>query len=105
MTLSSCDRGSSGWFEGEGAVVAQEGPEDVDASSGERDDGLDVAQALAALLEVEVTTGPLADDAGLGGEVEHAAQASAVAVGSVQVPGPAAGVAGHRDESGGGGKP
>lgn len=61
------------WRGGERAVVAEEGPQDVDASAGEGDDGGDVLVALGSFLEVVGAVGAVADDAGLGGEVEDAA--------------------------------
>ncbi len=94
---------------GEERVVAQQFPQDAGASAGQGDElsrqlGLDVFAALAALLEVEVAVGPFADDARLRGHVEHAAQASAVALGAVWVAGPAAGATWHGHEDGSGGE-
>lgn len=57
------------------AVASQEGPEDIDASTGKGDDGLDVLAALGPLLQVVVAVGAFADDAGLGGQREDAAEA------------------------------
>src|SRR5882724_5444066 len=83
MTLSIClcDRQDGG----EQAVVAQQCPQDADASAGQGDDGLDVFEPFGALLEVEVAVGPVTDDAGLRGQVEHPAQLAAIALGPVQV--------------------
>lgn len=51
-------------------------------------------EALAAFLQVEVAVGPVADDAALGRQVEHAAEATAAALGSVEVAGASSGVLG-----------
>ncbi|MFJ8153700.1 hypothetical protein [Streptomyces sp. NPDC094468] len=40
-----------GWMEGEGPAVAQEYPQDIDTSTGEGDDGLDVLAALGRFKE------------------------------------------------------
>lgn len=58
-------------------VSSQEGPADIDASTGkgEGDDGLDVLAAPGLLLQVVVAIGAFADDAGLGGRTEDAAKA------------------------------
>lgn len=63
-----------GWGELEGPVLAEQGAQDVDATSGERDRGLDVSEAFAALLEVVVAVRSFAHHRGRGGEVEHPAQ-------------------------------
>ncbi len=57
MTLSS--HFGRGFDRGEDAVVTKQGPQDIHASAGEGDEGLDVAEALSALLEVEVAVGSL----------------------------------------------
>lgn len=98
MTMSSRSVGCSGGGWHPGAVVAEQCPEDVDASEDQGDEGLDVFESLATFLEVEVAVGSLADDAGLRGEVEDPAQPAAVALGPMQVPGPAAGVTWDGDE-------
>lgn len=85
---------------GEDPVVAQEGPQGSGPSPVQGDDGLDVCAALAALLQAEVPVRPVADDAGLGGRVEHPAQAAAVALRSVQVPNPTPRVARDGHEPG-----
>lgn len=60
--------------------------------------------ALGLFLQVVVAVGAFADDAGLGGEVEDATQASAAALGAVEVSGAASGVARHWHQAGGGGE-
>lgn len=60
--------------------------------------------ALGSFLEVVGAVGAVADDAGLSGEVEHSAQAAAVALRPVEVSGAASRVFGDGDEAGGGGK-
>jgi len=94
--------GDGGWLFGEGSVVSQESPEDVDAAAGESDNGLGVGTAVLALLEVvvPVRTGP--HHGGLRGQVEHMPQRSAVAAGLVQVARASAGVVRDRHESGSG---
>jgi len=51
MVLSS-RRGKAWWRRCVAALVAEQGPEDVDAASGEGDHGLGVGASLTALLEV-----------------------------------------------------
>lgn len=60
--------------------------------------------ALGPLLHVVIAVGAVADDAGLGGEIEDAAEASAVSLGAVKVAGAASGVAWNGHEAGGGGE-
>src|SRR3989440_1648556 len=64
-----------------GPVVAQKCPQDVDAASGERNDGLVVGARVLAFLEVVIPAGPLAHHAGLRREGKHAAQRAAVTAG------------------------
>jgi hypothetical protein len=98
MMLSS--RGSeAGRVDAEGAVVAEEGPEDVDAA-GEGDDGLGVGMAASAFFEVVGPVGTCPHHAGLRGQIEHMAQRSAVAARFVQVAGSSAGVVGDRHQPG-----
>lgn len=73
--MSSRCSGCCWWCQGEEAVVAEQGPEDVDAAAGEGDDGGNVFVALGPFLEVVGAVGAVADDAGLSGEVEHSARA------------------------------
>ena len=51
------------WCGGPGPVVAQERPEDVDATAGEGDDGLVVGAILGTLLQVVVPIGSGPDHA------------------------------------------
>ena len=53
------------WVRGPGALVAYECPEDIDAASGESDDGLGVGAALVAFLDVEVAVRSGSHHAGL----------------------------------------
>jgi hypothetical protein len=57
--------------------------------------------ALGSFLEMVGAVGAVGDDAGLCGEVEHSAQAAAIALGPVAVAGAASGVFGDGDEAGG----
>ncbi len=66
MMLSSRYGGHGGLF-GKRSVVAEQGPEDVDAAAGEGDDGLGVGAAVRALLEVVVAVGSGPHHGGLGG--------------------------------------
>lgn len=85
--------GGGRWCWGEESSVPEQGPEHVDASAGKSDDGLDVLAALGSLLHVVIAVGAFTDDAGLGGEIEDAAETSAVALGAVKVAGAASRVA------------
>src|SRR3954453_21975523 len=98
MTMSS--RLRDRWGGGEDPVVTQECPQHVHPAAGERDHGLGVGEYLHAVFEVEVAVGAFTDDAALRRQVEHAAEAAAVTLGAVQVPGAAAGVAWHRGQPG-----
>lgn len=98
MRMSSDLGGRDGADRGVGPVVAEQRPEDVDASPCQGSDGLDVLEALGTLLEVEVAVRSLADDAGLGGQVEHSSQTSAVAPRTMQVAGAASRVAWNGDQ-------
>jgi hypothetical protein len=54
MVLSSGGGGVLWWLRGVGAVIADQGPQDVDAAPGEGDQGLLVGAAGVALLLVVV---------------------------------------------------
>src|SRR5204862_3746156 len=83
-----------------GAIVAEQCPQDVDASAGEGEDGLDVALAFGAFAVIEASGVRAGLDAEQGGGVEDALQGSAVALGPVQVAADAAGVAGNGCDAG-----
>lgn len=68
------------------AAVAQQCPDSVDESAGQGDERLGVQFAFGSYALVEGAGAAAVDfDRGQGGEVEDAAQAAVVALGSVQV--------------------
>jgi hypothetical protein len=81
MLLSS---GGEGWFL-VGGVVAEHGPDDVDPSSGEGDEGLLVGLSFSSFPVVEGTGGWAVLEAGQGGEIAGAQQPSVEATGPVKV--------------------
>lgn len=97
MTASSALRG--GRDGGEHPLVARECRPDIDAPAGERDHGLDVLEALAAFLAVEVLVRSVADDAGLRGQVEESEQSAAIALVQVSAGAPSGGAV-DRDQAG-----
>lgn len=89
-----------GWLGREGAAVAYEGPEGVEAAPGEGEDGLLVGLALAPRAFVERPGDGAAAGGGLGGEVEDPQEATVVAVGPAHVAADASGVPGNRCQAG-----
>jgi choline dehydrogenase-like flavoprotein len=76
-----------------GPVVAQHGPQDVEASAGQGDGGLGVGFAFGAFAVVVGTRGEVGADGDLGGQVAGAQQAAVVAAGAFEVAADAARIA------------
>src|SRR5271165_7423956 len=87
-----------------GPVVAQHGPQDVEASAGQGEDGLGVGFAFGTFAVVVGARGRVGADGDLGREVAGAQQASVVAAGSFEVAADASGITGYRCQPGDAGK-
>ena len=98
MKLSSC-RGvrCGGLIEG---VVAQHGPQDVEASAGQRQDGLGVGFAFGSFAVVVGARGGVGADGDVCGQVAGAEQAAVVAAGAFEVAADAAGISRYRGQAG-----
>ena len=103
MLLSSSSSGSEGWLRGVGAVVADQGPEDVDAAAGEGDQRLLVGSARGSLLLVVVAVGAIGAQARQRRQVQGVPKRSRIAAGFVDVADPPSGVlrAGYQPGCGG----
>ena len=97
MTLSSRRSSGCGLVDG---VVAQHGPQDVEASSGQGEDGLGVGFAFEAFAVVVGARDRVVADGDLGRQVAGAKESSVVAAGSFVVAVDAAGVTGYRGQAG-----
>ena len=97
MTLSSRRDCSCGPV---GGVVAQHGPQDVEASAGQGEDGLGVGFAFGSLAVVVGPGGGVGADGDLGGQVAGSQQSSVVAAGAFEVAADAPGIAGYWGKSG-----
>src|SRR5579875_2164445 len=95
--LTGCRAGGAGLV---GLVVAEHGPQDVDAAAGQGQDGLGVLFALGSLAVIEGPGLLAASDADQGGCVEDPAEQAVVAFQPVQVAGAAPEVAGGGGQAG-----
>src|SRR6202040_2270008 len=82
---------------GELAVIAEQGPEDVDESAGEGEEGLGVDESFGAFAIVIAARGSVGAKAGQRGQVEHSSQSAVVTFRATQVTGDSAGILWHRD--------
>ena len=106
MIVSSGGGHRGGCLGGEASVVANQGPDQADEATGERDEGLDVPLSLVTSALVERPRGAVgAFDRRERSEVEHPAQAAVIALRAVRVAAHAAGVTRYRGQSGVGGQP
>src|SRR5271166_5687799 len=83
-----------------GRVVAQHGPQDVEASAGQGEDGLGVGFAFESFAVVVGARGGVGADGDVSGQVAGAQQAPVVAAGAFEVAVYAPGVARHGGQSG-----
>src|ERR1700756_1329723 len=97
MTLSSRHSNGCGLVDG---VVAQHGPQDVEASAGQGEDGVGMGFAFEAFSVVVGARGRVGADGDLGGQVAGAEESSVVAAGASVVAVDAAGVTRYRGQSG-----
>jgi hypothetical protein len=86
-------------------IVSEHGPENVEASAGQCDDGLGMAFAFGSFSLVVSLGGWAPADAGEGGEVKGTQQAAIVATGAAQVTAKTAGVSWDWGETGNSGEP
>src|SRR5262245_23050693 len=92
------------WDRGEGAVVAQQCPQDVDEAAGQGDGGLGVALPFGSFTVVEGAGRAGGLQAGEGGHVEDMPQSAVVAAWPVPHAGAASGVMGYWGQAGVGGQ-
>ena len=97
MKLSSRRGSGCGLVDG---VVAQHGPQDVEASAGQGEDGLGVGFAFGSFAVVVGARGGVGADGDLGGQIAGAQQASVVAAGAFEVAADAPGIAGYGGQAG-----
>jgi hypothetical protein len=101
MIASSRRSCRGGCFDGEGAAVADQGPNQVNQAAGERDQSLDMPLSFGSLALVErPRRAVLAFHRRQCGQVEHSAQCAVVALWTAQVALHAARVTGDRGEAG-----
>nr|CAA09800.1 Hed protein [Mycobacterium avium subsp. paratuberculosis] len=97
MTLSSRRGSGCGVVD---SVVAQHGPQDVEAAAGQGEDGLGVAFSFGAFSVVVGARGGVGADADQGRQVAGAQQAPVVASGAFEVSADAAGISWYRRQAG-----
>ena len=89
------------WSDRVSSTIAQQRPEDVDSTSCEGDDSLDMGASASSFLQVVVAVRSFAHHGGLRRQVEHVPQPATVSAWFVQISGSSPRIVGYWHQPGG----